>query len=57
VVRNSHRPRPQVFHELGGAELLGLACQHGPQARELANGLRLSTTVLCQDLGGAWVTV
>jgi hypothetical protein len=24
---------------------------------ELANGLRLSTTVLSQDLSGAWVTI
>jgi hypothetical protein len=57
VVQNSHRPRPQVFHEPRGAELRELAsmCSHG--ILELANGLRLSTEVLSQDLSGAWVTI
>jgi hypothetical protein len=46
-----------VFRGLRGAELRGLASRRGPRARELANGLRLSTAVRTQDLSGAWVTV
>jgi hypothetical protein len=46
-----------MFCELGGAELRGLASWRGPRARELANGLRLSTVVSSQDLSGAWFTV
>jgi hypothetical protein len=38
-------------------ELRGLASRHGPRVHKLANGLRLSTVVLSQDLSGAWVTV
>jgi hypothetical protein len=53
VVQNSHRPHPQVICEPRGAELQGLASRHGPRAHELANGLRLSTAVLSQDLSGA----
>jgi hypothetical protein len=30
---------------------------HDPQVHELANGLRLGTVVLSQDLSGAWVTI
>jgi hypothetical protein len=52
-----HRPHPQVFRYLGGAELWRLASQHGPRALELANGLRQSTVVLSKDMSGAWVTV
>jgi hypothetical protein len=29
----------------------------GPRVRELANGLRLCTVVLSQDLSGAWATI
>jgi hypothetical protein len=57
VVRNSHRPLPQVIREAGGAELRGLASQYGPRAHELANSLRLSTAVLSQDLSGVWITI
>jgi hypothetical protein len=35
----------------------GLGSQHAPRAHELANSLRLSTTLLSQDLSGAWVTI
>jgi hypothetical protein len=57
VVQNYNRPRHYVFREPGGDELWGLASRRGPQAHELANGLRLSTTVLSQDLSGAWAMV
>jgi hypothetical protein len=57
MVQNSHRPCPQVIHDPGGAELRGLASRRGPRARELTNGLRLSTAVLSQDLSGAWITI
>jgi hypothetical protein len=36
VVRNSHRPHPQVIQELRGAELWGLASRRGPRAREIS---------------------
>jgi hypothetical protein len=41
-----------LIHQMGG-----LASRCGPRARELANGLRLSTAVPSQDLSGARVTV
>jgi hypothetical protein len=34
-----------------------LSSQRGSQSLELANGLRLGTAVLSQDLSGAWVTI
>jgi hypothetical protein len=56
-VRILHRPRHQVIHEPEAAKLQGLASRRGPRVHELANGLRLGTTVPSQDLSGAWVTV
>jgi hypothetical protein len=56
-MQNLHQPHPQVIRELGGAALRGLASRCGPRAHELANSLRLSTTVPSQDLSGAWVTI
>jgi hypothetical protein len=57
VLQNSHRPRPQVFHGPGGAELQGVASRRGPQAHELANGLIMSIAVPSQDLSGSRVTI
>jgi hypothetical protein len=34
-----------------------LPSQCSSQVHELANGIRLGTTVLSQDLSGAWVTI
>jgi hypothetical protein len=56
-MQNLHWPCAQVIREPGRAELQGLARWHGPRARELTNGLRLSTVVLSQDLIRAWFTV
>jgi hypothetical protein len=33
-----------------------MPCGHGPQVHELANDMRLGTTVSSQDLSEAWVT-
>jgi hypothetical protein len=52
-MQHTHRPRPQVFPGPGGAELQGLPSRRGPRALKLANDLRLSTAVPCQDLSGA----
>jgi hypothetical protein len=53
MVRNSHRPRSQVFHGPREAELWGLASRRGPRSCELANGLKLSIVVPSQDLSEA----
>jgi hypothetical protein len=45
------------FNNLKGLSLRGLASRYGPRALELANGLRLSTTVPNRDLSRAWVPI
>jgi hypothetical protein len=52
-----HRPIHGCFDNLEGLNNGHLTSQHGYQVHELANILRLGTTVLSQDLNGVWVTV
>jgi hypothetical protein len=57
VVWSTHGPHPLLFLWLEGVELQGLASRRSSRALELANGLRLSTSVLSQDLSRASVTI
>jgi hypothetical protein len=50
-------PSTGVFDNLEGLNNGHLTSQRGYQVHELANILRLGTTVLSQDLNGVWVTV
>jgi hypothetical protein len=45
------------FDNLEGLNNRYLPSRRCPQVRELANGLRLGTVVLSQDMSGAWVTI
>jgi hypothetical protein len=61
VVRRWHDvhtdPICGCFYNPEGLNLGNFPGGHGPRVHELANDLRLRTTVSSQDLSGAWVTV
>jgi hypothetical protein len=51
------KPRGSIWVVRRGRSLCANPRVCNPQVREMANGLRLRTAVLSQDLSGTWVTV
>jgi hypothetical protein len=54
---NLMKPRGSIWVVRRGRSLCANPRVCNPQVREMANGLRLRTAVLSQDLSGTWVTV
>jgi hypothetical protein len=50
-------PVLRCFDNLEGLNNRGMPCWCSLRVRELANGLKPGTTVMSQNLSGAWVTI
>jgi hypothetical protein len=50
-------PIRRCFDNLEGLHNGHLLSRYGPRVHELANGLRLATVVLSQDLSGVYITM
>jgi hypothetical protein len=57
VARLTHQPICRCFDNPKELNNRHLPSKRNPRVRELANGLRLDTTVPSLDLSRAWVTV